>query len=339
MAVKTERKPQVDRSATMSILPAPIEQIAIHRLRTNGGTQMRAGLNVETVAEYTEALRAASVYAVTRPERWPFPPVIAYYDGTSFWLADGFHRVEAAHTLMRSENRPDGLYMIPTIVHAGDRRQAILHAAGANSDHGLRRTNADKRRSVETLLRDDEWSAWSDNEIAKRCHVSHTFVGQMRVSLATVASETPAERTYTTRHGTEAKMKTTKIGKTSKPPEPPQPTMPADLAALGWRLRQTGRHWYAYQRSNETNRATELADTPLAAIAAAYEMQRNIRPLPRPAPSGPPPVQANDELITIRLPRLLCEKLRAIVLTSDLRYAATPEELQTIKQALREALA
>jgi hypothetical protein len=38
----------------------------------------------------------------------------------------------------------------------------VLHSAGANAMHGLRRTNADKRRTVMLLLQDEEWAAWSD---------------------------------------------------------------------------------------------------------------------------------------------------------------------------------
>ncbi len=71
----------------------------------------------------------------------------------------------------------------------GSLRDAILYACGANAAHGLRRTNGDKRRAVETLLKDDEWSQWSDHEIARRCIVTRQMVSAQRVSLATVASD------------------------------------------------------------------------------------------------------------------------------------------------------
>ena len=139
--------------------------LVLQRITNDGGTQMRAGMDPETIKEYQEA--------IDNSEAWPFPPVIVYHDGDRYWLADGFHRVNAAH---RSGKHLE----IPADIRAGTRRDAVLHAAGANASHGLRRTNADKRRAVETLLRDDEWRQWSNYEIAKRCAVSEKTVRNIR---------------------------------------------------------------------------------------------------------------------------------------------------------------
>jgi hypothetical protein len=54
---------------------------------------------------------------------------------------------------------------------------------GANSTHGLRRTNADKRRAALTLLQDAEWQGWSNREIARQCGVTHAFVAKLRREL------------------------------------------------------------------------------------------------------------------------------------------------------------
>lgn len=175
--------------------------LRIDQIRTDGGTQSRAAINEATVAEYAEAMA---------DENTVFPPVVVYFDGRDHWLADGFHRLEAWKRIGRTE--------IPVDVRQGDRRRAILHSVAANTAHGLRRTNEDKRRAVLTLLEDDEWRQWSDSEIARRCVVSQPFVGKMREALTqNVLSEAPTEtRTYTTKHGTEAAMKTAKIGKTDR---------------------------------------------------------------------------------------------------------------------------
>jgi hypothetical protein len=163
-------------------------------IRTDGGTQSRAGLDAKTVDEYTEAYRSAEV----------LPPVVLYFDGEDYWLADGFHRVAAC---IRSE-----LVEIDAIIHQGTRRDAVLHAVGANASHGLRRSPADKRRAIETLLRDEEWSAWSNREIARRCAVHHELVGTVRAEL-TGGSASETARTYTTKHGTPAVMETAAIGR------------------------------------------------------------------------------------------------------------------------------
>ena len=160
--------------------------IPLERIKTDGGTQMRAALDPDTVQEYLDAMQ---------PIGWgDFPAVIVYYDGKDHWLADGFHRVEAYR---RAADNLDQPASVPADVRSGTRRDAILHAAGANASHGLRRTNADKRRAVETLLRDEEWAAWSDREIGRRCAVSDVFVGKVRADLSANGLQIPTERTVT----------------------------------------------------------------------------------------------------------------------------------------------
>ena len=63
---------------------------------------------------------------------------------------------------------------------------------------------SDKRRSVLTLLEDEEWGKWSNREIAKKCGVSPDLVDRLRreISLPESGSDEPAPRTYTTKHGT-----------------------------------------------------------------------------------------------------------------------------------------
>lgn len=170
-------------------------------LRRDGGTQPRAELDAATVTEYAEAMAAGAA----------FPPVTVFFDGQAYWLADGFHRVAAA------EQR--GWAEIAADVRQGDRRAAVLHSTGVNADHGLRRTNADKRRAVDVLLRDAEWGQWSDREIARQCKVHHELVGRMRQELSggTARYEAAGERLVTVqRAGVTYTMNTANVG--SNPP-------------------------------------------------------------------------------------------------------------------------
>ena len=122
--------------------------IALPEIRDDLDLQMReTGIDVAVVADYAEAMEAGA----------KFPPITAYFDGTAYWLADGFHRVAAA--------RKVGATSIAAEVHEGGKRDAILAAVGVNANHGLRRTMADKRRAILAMLRDPDWTKWSDREI------------------------------------------------------------------------------------------------------------------------------------------------------------------------------
>lgn len=147
--------------------------LPISAIRTDGGTQMRAGLNEVAIHDYLIDMIQAGGWG-------SFPPVTVYHDGQDHWLADGFHRL-AAYRLIATPRDADGpIPCAPAIVLAGTQRDAVLHAAGANASHGLRRSNADKRRAVLTLLSDPEWARWSDREIARRCRVDHGTVAELR---------------------------------------------------------------------------------------------------------------------------------------------------------------
>ena len=69
-------------------------------------------------------------------------------------------------------------------VHQGTQRDAILYSVGANTNHGLRRTNADKRKAVLIMLEDEQWSQWSNREIAKQCGVGETTIRRVREGLS-----------------------------------------------------------------------------------------------------------------------------------------------------------
>jgi uncharacterized ParB-like nuclease family protein len=156
--------------------------------------QSRTEINEETVSEYAEAILEGA----------DFPPVLVYFDGINYYLTDGYHRVLA-------HKRAQKVSILCDVVQ-GTMRDAILHSTGVNSKHGMRRTYADKRKSVMTLLDDFEWSDWSNAEIARRCGVSPTFVSGLRDSGG------PAEVKYKTKGGNVA-TKVKAPGRQAKEPE------------------------------------------------------------------------------------------------------------------------
>lgn len=163
-------------------------------IRIDGGTQSREELNQETVAEYAEAYKAGA----------SFPPVIVFFDGVDRWLADGFHRYFGA--------KAAGVAQIYEEVIPGTKREAVLYSLKANATHGLKRSNADKRKAVQTLLADPEWAAWSDRKIAEVCGVGAPFVGDVRRSICNPITDTQAVRTVE-RNGKTYTQDTSNIGK------------------------------------------------------------------------------------------------------------------------------
>jgi hypothetical protein len=165
--------------------------IELSKIRIDGGTQPRAELNQETVAEYRDAYKAGA----------KFPPVTLYFDGSAYWLADGFHRFAGA--------KDAGLTTIHEDITPGTLREAILYSLSANSKHGLRRSNADKRRAVQTLLSDAEWSKWPQSKLAEVCGVTREFVSRVSTDfLSCDRSHDSAPQTITvTRNGTTYEQK------------------------------------------------------------------------------------------------------------------------------------
>lgn len=193
-----------------------ITNIEFEHIRLDGGTQTREQLNDSSVSEYTEAFKNGAV----------FPPVTVFFDGSSFWLADGFHRYSAC--------KDAGFDSILANIINGTKRDAVLFSKGANADHGLPRSNAIKRKVVNDMLNDEEWSKWSDREIARACCVSHTFVQNLRPHLATLPdadsanAEIPVIRTVE-RNGKTYEQNTANIGKNVATPKPEEHKKPSPV--------------------------------------------------------------------------------------------------------------
>src|SRR5215475_5585780 len=163
------------------------------------------GLRQDVIDEYREGLQRGDT----------FPAVTVFFDGTQYYLVDGFHRYYAY--------RLEHIETIEAEIHQGSRRDARLFSAATNLKHGLRRTNADKWRAVTILLDDEEWSQWSDNAIAKHCGVDHKTVAKYRqLALASLGnSQVDPVRKYRNKHAGLGTMQTANIGK--RPAQRPEP--------------------------------------------------------------------------------------------------------------------
>ncbi|MCX6690962.1 MAG: ParB/RepB/Spo0J family partition protein, partial [Methanoregula sp.] len=176
------------------------EQILIFQIDRPPETQPRTTMVKSIVNEYAEAMKTG----VT------FPPVDVFKVEDRFILVDGFHRISAAERA--------NVDKFPCEIHEGTMRDAILFTVSANAAHGLRRSPKDKRRAVERLLADAEWSQWNDSEIAEKCNVSHSFVSKVRQ--ASFHDGKMADERKVKRGSTTFSMTTKKIGRKTTAKKP-----------------------------------------------------------------------------------------------------------------------
>jgi len=142
-------------------------ELATDNILASAATQVRKKLDKTTIDEYTEALKNGA--------QMPALVVFAETDSDRYILADGFHR---HHAYVNAE-----IPKCKVEVHEGGLHEALLWALGCNDEHGLRRTNADKRNSVEVALKDPEISTLKVIEIADICRVNERTVRNIRDNL------------------------------------------------------------------------------------------------------------------------------------------------------------
>ena len=135
-------------------------KVKIAAIELDSSIQCRAQIDTALVSEYAERMTDGD----------KFPPVDLFGTKEKCWIGDGWHRVMAARQIDAKD--------IPAIVHPGERADALKHALHANAVHGMRRSNADKRRCVEIALK--EFPKLSDRAVADLCGVGAPMVAQYR---------------------------------------------------------------------------------------------------------------------------------------------------------------
>jgi len=139
-----------------------VKKVALSDIRIDGGTQGRVVIDQNMVYDYLACMKDGD----------EFPRMFAVYDGTTYWLVDGFHRYHAYKLLNLREIEID--------YKPGTLQEAQVMSFGVNGKHGKPRTNDDKRKVVESALQHPLTKHKSDYEIAKICCVSRSFVGSIK---------------------------------------------------------------------------------------------------------------------------------------------------------------
>jgi hypothetical protein len=116
--------------------------ISLSLVRFDADCQSRVSLDEETVTEYAYRMQEGAT----------FPPITVFFDGSEYWLADGFHRY-AAHKGVARERGDEATAEVPAEIRQGTRLDAVRHALSANAVHGKRREPGDYRKGYSIAVR------------------------------------------------------------------------------------------------------------------------------------------------------------------------------------------
>jgi hypothetical protein len=144
--------------------------LQVSQIRLDGDTQSRIELNDAIVKEYSDLAK----------DGHEFPPLSVTFDGSDYWLWDGFHR--------RFAYVKAGVEKAKCLVIDGTREDARWFSYGANKDHGLPRSNDDKRRAVIAALKHPNGEKKSDSQIAEHVGVGQPMVSRYRKELESTQS-------------------------------------------------------------------------------------------------------------------------------------------------------
>lgn len=180
------------------------------KIRLDGQTQSRIALSEDVIVEYAGLMKGG----------YQFPPLLVVFDGASYWLVDGFHRRWAAVKAKVKD--------LKCIVLQGTRDDARWISYGANKDHGLPRSNPDKKRAVLAALKHPNGAKWSDGKIGEHVGVSQRMVTKYRQELTPTQKDSESP----TREGRDGRTtNTANIGETDE-------TKIKRLAAKGLSVRE-----------------------------------------------------------------------------------------------------
>jgi hypothetical protein len=160
-----ETPPVESSQGASEALAALVPQMHPEKIRTHPLLLMRAGgLDESHVQELEEVLERGESFK---------DRVVVFHDPATgdYWLAEGNHRHEAA--------RRRGA-LLDVDVREGILADAVEFAAGSNAEHGLKRSDDDKRLAVLALLSDKERWHLSDGLLAQKSRTTAPFVGKVR---------------------------------------------------------------------------------------------------------------------------------------------------------------
>ena len=180
--------------SSTSVKSAPSTRLKLVLINLDGGTQGRVALDESVIADYA-ALMSEGVL---------FPPVRIWFDGKHYWLADGFHRVEAA--------RRAGLQEIAIEFRNGTLQDAQWDSFRANATNGLRRSKADLQVVVSRALVHQRATKLSTNCLARHIGIPESTLRRWKTIASSQVGEDADRVRIVARNGTTYRIDTKNIG-------------------------------------------------------------------------------------------------------------------------------
>ena len=141
-----------------------LETVSLRDIDTNASPQVRHEIREDAVEDYAKLYK----------DKKPMPKAVLCKVTTGHYLvADGMHRVKAMLKAGITERAFD--------VFQGAYEDCLLFASAANQTHGVRRTSADKRTAISSVLK--VLSEKTDKEISDIVGVTDKTVGDVRKEL------------------------------------------------------------------------------------------------------------------------------------------------------------
>jgi hypothetical protein len=154
----------LESSAMASKSECPIVLLGLEQIVVDHQLQSRVNIDMEHQKYLSECVYRGDVPA----------PVVVFFDGETYLLADGFHRHGAYTALAKAD--PGSFGQIRAEVRPGSRNDAMIFSAGANQKTLLPRSKEDKKKAVWMLMEFEDWRQKSFNSIAR-----HTGIPRSKI--------------------------------------------------------------------------------------------------------------------------------------------------------------
>jgi hypothetical protein len=139
--------------------------VPLNLIRTDDAIKPRLKLDQRWIEALAKAIR----------QDCKLPPVVCFYDGDNYWLADGLDRLEAAQLTEQETILVD--------IRQGSLQDAISYSKSSSQGNKEKRQIVDRFLGLLESMGKEEKEYWSHQNIGRYCCVTSAYVGQRRQQL------------------------------------------------------------------------------------------------------------------------------------------------------------